>query len=78
MNALIVVYVIPECPEDAIFADTEKKIVEKTGKDMEYWVELNGRLAEKWEDNCITDKKDPLKSIQNGKQTDRRKDRLLR
>ncbi len=50
---------IPECPEDAIFADTEKKIVEKTGKDMEYWVELNGRLAEKWEDSVITDKKDP-------------------
>jgi ferredoxin len=50
---------IPECPEDAIFADTDKKIVEKTGKDMEYWVELNGRLAEKWEESCITDKKDP-------------------
>ena len=26
---------------------------------MEYWVELNGRLAEKWEDSVITDKKDP-------------------
>ena len=50
---------IPECPEDAISADTEKKIVEKTGKDMEFWVELNGRLAEKWEDSVITDKKDP-------------------
>ena len=50
---------IPECPENAIFADTEKKIVEKAGKDMEFWVELNGRLAEKWEDSVITDKKDP-------------------
>jgi hypothetical protein len=34
-------------------------IPEKTGKDMEYWVELNGRLAEKWEESCITDKIDP-------------------
>ena len=50
---------IPECPEDAIFADTEKNIEAKTGKDMEFWVELNGRLAEKWEDMVITDKKDP-------------------
>lgn len=50
---------IPECPEKAIFADTEKNIEEKTGKDMEFWVELNGRLAEKWEDSVITDKKDP-------------------
>ena len=50
---------IPECPEDAIFADTEKNIEAKTGKDMEFWVELNGRLAEKWEDTVITDKKDP-------------------
>lgn len=50
---------IPECPEDAIFADTEKNIEDKTGKDMEFWVELNGRLAEKWEDMVITEKKDP-------------------
>ena len=50
---------IPECPENAIFADTEKNIEDKTGKDMEFWVELNGRLAEKWEDMVITDKKDP-------------------
>lgn len=50
---------IPECPEKAIFADTEKNIEEKTGKDMEFWVELNGRLAEKWEDSVITEKKDP-------------------
>jgi ferredoxin len=50
---------IPECPENAIFADTEKNIVEKTGKDMEFWVELNGRLAEKWEDMCIVDQKEP-------------------
>lgn len=50
---------IPECPEKAIFADTEKNIEEKTGKDMEFWVELNGRLAEKWEDKCITEKIDP-------------------
>ena len=50
---------IQECPEDAIFADTEKNIEAKTGKDMEFWVELNGRLAEKWEDMVITDKKDP-------------------
>jgi len=26
---------------------------------MEFWVELNGRLAEKWEDKCITEKIDP-------------------
>jgi ferredoxin len=51
---------IPECPEDAIFADTEKKIVEKTGKDMEYWVKLNGDLAEKWEDMNIVDMKDSM------------------
>jgi ferredoxin len=50
---------IPECPEKAIFADTEKNFEEKTGKDMEFWVELNGRLAEKWEDSVITEKKDP-------------------
>ena len=51
---------IPECPEDAIFADTEKKIVEKTGKDMEYWVQLNGDLAEKWEDMNIVEMKDSM------------------
>ena len=51
---------IPECPEDSIFADTEKKIVEKTGKDMEYWVKLNGDLAEKWEDMNIVDMKDSM------------------
>ena len=51
---------IPECPEDAIFADTEKKIVEKKGKDMEYWVQLNGDLAEKWEDMNIVEMKDSM------------------
>lgn len=51
---------IPECPENAIFADTEKNIVEKTGQDMEYWVKLNGDLAEKWEDANIVDKKNVL------------------
>ena len=49
---------IPECPENAIFADTEKMIVEKTGQAMEYWVKLNGDLAEKWEDMNIVAKKD--------------------
>jgi ferredoxin len=49
---------IPECPELAIFPDTDKKIVEKTGKDMAYWVKLNTDLAEKWEDANIVTKKD--------------------
>ena len=51
---------IPECPEDAIFADSEKDIVEKTGKDMDYWVQLNGDLAERWEDMNIDEMKDSM------------------
>ena len=42
----------------SIHPDTDKKIVEKTGKDMAYWVKLNGDLAEKWEDANIVTKKD--------------------
>lgn len=44
---------IPECPEKAIFADTDKSI-----SNMDYWVKLNGDLAEKWPN--ITEAKDPM------------------
>lgn len=40
----------PECPEDAIRADTEPG--------MEDWVKLNGRLAEIWPN--ISERKDPM------------------
>ncbi|MBF9052487.1 DUF3470 domain-containing protein [Roseobacter sp. HKCCD9010] len=40
----------PECPEDAIRADTES--------DMEDWVKLNGRLAEIWPN--ISERKEPM------------------
>lgn len=44
---------IPECPEKAIFPDTDKSI-----PNMDYWVKLNGDLAEQWPN--ITKAKDPM------------------
>lgn len=46
---------IPECPEDAILADTDKSM---SKEDMDFWVKLNGELAEQWEN--ITDEKPPM------------------
>lgn len=46
---------IPECPEDAILADTDKSM---SKEDMDFWVKLNGELAEQWEN--ITVEKPPM------------------
>ena len=43
---------VPECPIDAIVADTTKTV------DVEFWTDLNSRLAAKWP--RITAAKDPL------------------
>jgi len=51
---------IPECPEKAIFPDTDKNIEAKTGQTMDYWVKLNGKLAERWSDNNIVKKIDSM------------------
>lgn len=40
----------PECPAEAIFSDTEPN--------LEKWLELNAKYAEKWPN--ISSKKDPL------------------
>ena len=44
---------IPECPVDAIFADTDEV------SDLEKWLKINGDYAAKWPN--ITIKKDPPK-----------------
>ena len=45
---------IPECPVDAISADTDKNIT-----DMKYWLDLNKELAQSgWP--VITKRKEPL------------------
>jgi len=44
---------IPECPVDAIVQDDDKTIT-----NMDFWVELNGRLAKKWPN--ITKRKEAL------------------
>jgi len=44
---------IPECPVDAIVADNDKKV-----GNMDFWVELNTRLSQKWPN--ITKQKEAL------------------
>jgi ferredoxin len=43
---------VPECPVDAIVADTDE------GVDVIFWTDLNRRLSAKWPN--IVNKKDPL------------------
>ena len=43
---------VPECPVDAIVADTNEDI------DVIFWTDLNKKLSAKWPN--IVDKKDPL------------------
>ena len=43
---------IPECPEDAILADTDKSV---SSDDMDFWIKLNQELADQWD--VITEKK---------------------
>lgn len=44
---------IPECPVDAIVQDDDKNI-----QNMDFWIDLNTRLAKKWPN--ITKRKDAL------------------
>jgi ferredoxin len=44
---------IPECPVNAIVEDNDKSVT-----NMQFWIDLNGRLAKKWPN--ITKKKDAL------------------
>ena len=44
---------IPECPVDAIVADTDKSV-----SNMQFWIDLNARLASKWQG--ISKRKDPM------------------
>ena len=41
----------PECPEDAIRADSESIV---------HWTNINKEYAEKWYNNQIVDQKDPM------------------
>lgn len=51
---------IPECPEEAILADTDDSISEQ---EMEFWINLNTELSEQWPN--ITEAKDPLPDYEN-------------
>lgn len=51
---------IPECPVEAIVEDTDKRI-----QNMEFWVDLNRKLASKWPN--IVSKKDPLPEAEEWK-----------
>lgn len=51
---------IPECPIEAIVEDTDKRV-----QNMEFWVDLNRKLATKWP-NIVT-KKDPLPDAEEWK-----------
>ena len=51
---------IPECPVEAIVQDDDKNI-----KNMDFWVELNGRLSRKWPN--ITKRKDALPGAEDWK-----------
>lgn len=44
---------IPECPVEAIVEDTDKRV-----QNMDFWVDLNRKLASKWPN--IVQKKDAL------------------
>lgn len=61
---------IPECPVEAIVADFD------TRPDLQKWLELNARLAERWVGNGITEKKDPLPTAEAMKDV-KDKDALL-
>lgn len=49
---------VPECPVEAIYPDDE--VPEK----WEHYIELNERLAEKWDDHVINETKDELDSAE--------------
>jgi ferredoxin len=51
---------IPECPVNAIVEDGDKSI-----SNMQFWIDLNGRLAKKWPN--ITKKKDALPDAEEWK-----------
>ena len=51
---------IPECTVEAIVQDDDKNI-----KNMDFWVELNGRLSRKWPN--ITKRKDALPGAEDWK-----------
>jgi len=44
---------IPECPVDAIVVDNDKNV-----PNLQFWADLNARLAKKW--SVLTKKKDAL------------------
>jgi len=51
---------IPECPVNAIVEDSDKSVT-----NMQFWIDLNGRLAKKWPN--ITKKKDALPDAEEWK-----------
>ena len=51
---------IPECPVDAIVQDDDKNV-----KNMDFWVDLNARLAKKWPN--ITTRKEALPDAEQWK-----------
>lgn len=51
---------IPECPVDAIVTDDDKSV-----KNMDFWVDLNSRLAKKWPN--ITKRKEALPDAEQWK-----------
>jgi ferredoxin len=63
---------IPECPVDAIVADTDKKV-----PDMDYWKKLNDDLSKSgWP--VITKRKDPLPDHAEWKDKPNKRDLLER
>lgn len=51
---------IPECPVEAIVEDSNKSV-----ENIDFWVELNGRLSKKWPN--ITKKKEALPDAEEWK-----------
>jgi ferredoxin len=51
---------IAECPVDAIVQDDDKSVT-----NMQFWVDLNSKLAKKWPN--ITKRKDPLPDAEDWK-----------
>ena len=51
---------IPECPVDAIVTDDDKSV-----KNIDFWVDLNTRLAKKWPN--ITKRKEALPDAEQWK-----------